>query len=103
MAISCPACGKTLADDPPDTCPRCSCDLVPLRQVLAAADQQVALAAAELRRGECSRALAYAHRAWSLRHTGNSARLAFLAAVGLRDTPSALAWFRRALEPCDQE
>jgi hypothetical protein len=94
MLVTCPACNK--GDQIVPVCARCGCDLSALRTVLAAAAVCRADARAALEACDWDQALACAERAWHLHHTPETARLAFLAAAALAQTPHALHWHRLA-------
>ena len=94
MEITCPACNKTGQTEA--ACARCGCDLTRLRAVLKSASAGLSAARDALGRADFSAALEHAEVSWQLRHTSAAARLAFLAAAALHDTPSALSWRRRA-------
>jgi hypothetical protein len=96
VALTCPACGKNNQAGP--VCARCGCDLSRLHTVTEAAVAALAEAHASLRAMDWSTALAWAGKSWQLCHSAKAARLAFLAAVGLGQTDSALTWRRRGAE-----
>jgi hypothetical protein len=94
MSATCPACNKS--DQTAPTCSRCGCDLSALHAVLEAATAYLADARAAIEDCDWQHALASAERAWQLRHAPPAARLAFLAAAALGQTPRALHWHRLA-------
>ena len=99
MPITCPACNK--ASQSGAACQRCGCDLARLHEIVAAATTHLAGAAAALAARAWSAALAAAGRSWRLRHTAESARIAFLAAAATGDTARAMRWRDRATDvPC---
>lgn len=96
MPIVCPACNK--ANQNEAACQRCGCDLARLHEIGEAAAACLGGATAALADGDGSAALLAAGRSWRLRHTAESARLAFLAAVAIGDTARALRWRDRAVD-----
>jgi hypothetical protein len=96
VRLDCPACGKTNEPGISAACSRCGCDLGRLRELLRAADWRLAAAALDLRNQRWEPALRHAEIGWSLRHSVPAARLAFLAALGLGDTPRASHWWQSA-------
>ena len=94
MVVTCPACNK--GDQTAPVCARCGCDLSALRAVLGAAGLSLAEARAAFERCDWEAALRAAERAWHLRHTPEAARLAFLAATALAQTPRAVHWHHLA-------
>ena len=96
MEISCPACGKASDLRQAAACPRCGCDLAPLARVITGAVWHLQAAAGELRAREWAAALKHAERSWSLRHSPRAARLAWLAALALGETQTALHWRQRS-------
>ncbi len=96
MAIACPACNK--AGQTEAACQRCGCDLSPLHEIVDAAATRLAGATAALANRDWSGAQADAERSWQLVHTGESARLAWVAAAAHGDTAGALRWRERAAE-----
>lgn len=96
MPITCPACNKAGQTDA--ACQRCGCELSHLHEIAGAAAAQMAAARAALVRRDWRGAIAGAEHAWRLRHTGESAQLAWIAAAASGDTPRALRWRERAAE-----
>jgi hypothetical protein len=94
MVVTCPACNK--GEQAASACARCGCDLSALHAVLEAAAASLADARAACECCDWGQALTCAERAWQLRHTPEAARLAFLAAAALGQTPCALRWHRLA-------
>lgn len=94
MPIVCPACNK--ANQTEAACQRCGCDLARLHEIGDAAAACLGGATAALAERDWSAAHAAAGRSWRLRHTAESARIAFLAAAALGDTARALRWRDRA-------
>jgi hypothetical protein len=94
VALTCPACGK--AGQTQSGCARCGCDLTRLWEVARAADDALAQSRSALRATNWAQALAWAREAWRLCHSLEAARLAFLSAAALGDTPAALAWHHAA-------
>ena len=93
MEITCPACNKDAQTEA--ACSRCGCDLTRLRTVFDAAAAALSSACAAFHRTDWSEALHQAETSWQLLHATDAARLAFLAAAGLGDTPAALRWRQR--------
>ena len=93
MEITCPACNKDGQTEA--ACSRCGCDLSRLATVLDAAAAALSSARAAFHRLDWSEALRQAEISWQLLHAADPARLAFLAAAGLGDTPAALRWRQR--------
>lgn len=81
-----------------DACPRCGCDLTPLRALAASAAWHLSRAADSMVQQRWRRALRHAAISWRLRHTPNAAQLAFLAAAAASETTLAAWWHERALE-----
>lgn len=102
MLLTCPACRKQ-NENGDDSCARCGCDLISLRGIVHAAAHELAGAASALRQGRWTDALRHAERSWSLCHTGESARFAFLAATALGETARAVGWHRRARRDATSE
>ena len=96
MPIVCPACNKPNQADA--ACQRCGCDLARLHEVGAAAAASLGDATSALVDCNWPVAFAAAVRSWRLRHTMESARIAFLAAAASGDTAQALRWHRRVAE-----
>ena len=94
MPIICPACNKGNQSGP--ACQRCGCDLAPLHEIGQAAAAFLEGATDALADGDWPAALTAAGRSWRLRHTTESARIAFLAAAAVGDTARALRWRDRA-------
>jgi hypothetical protein len=92
MRIDCPACGKTQTSDPVAACSRCGSDLRPLQQILAATEWRLRAAAQALRDRRWTEALRHAELSWSLKHGELAARVAFLAALALKDAPRIRRW-----------
>ena len=88
MPITCPACNKAGQTDA--ACQRCGCELTHLHEIVAAAATRLARAHAALTNRDWSGALADAEGSWDLLHTAESARLAWVAAAAVGDTPGAL-------------
>jgi hypothetical protein len=95
MALVCPACNKAGQADA--ACSRCGCDLSRLHAIAEAAAAQLAAARAALRQRDWPGARVRAEQSWSLCHTRESARVAFLAAAAAGETARALIWRDRAL------
>ncbi|MBN2706759.1 MAG: hypothetical protein JXR89_10005 [Deltaproteobacteria bacterium] len=93
--LSCPACRKLQPCPLPDNCRRCGCELDQLRLISEAADQACQAARSQLLAGRGDQALALAEKSWQLRHQPASARLAFLAALLLKDFTAATTWHAR--------
>ena len=96
MPIVCPACNK--ANQTEAACQRCGCDLARLHGLADAAAACLDGATAALADGDWPAALTAAGRSWRLRHTAESARVAFLAAAATGETARALRWRERAAE-----
>src|SRR6516162_505971 len=94
MEIVCPSCGKANGVSP---CRRCGCDLSSLFAIDGAAGVELATAGKFLRTGNAGDARKHAARSWQLRHTPESARLAFIACVALGDFATARIWHQRAV------
>ena len=96
MRLECPACGKTNETESSVACSRCGCDLGRLEQARQAALWRLRAAAQALRERRWADAMRHAEIGWSLRHTALATRLAFLAAIALRDTRRAVHWQQAA-------
>lgn len=96
MPITCPACNK--ANQSAAVCQRCACDLSQLQRIDEAATERLGAARAAMAVRDWPGALARAERSWRLRNGPESARVAFVAAVGAGDTLRALRWRRRSVE-----
>jgi len=96
VPIACPACNK--ANQTEAACQRCGCDLARLHEIRAAAVACLGGATAALADGDWTAALSAAARSWRLRHTAESARIAFLAAAAAGDTARTLHWRQRATD-----
>jgi len=92
VTMTCPACGKVNAPASCDACERCGCDLGRLRAINACAGRRLAQAADRMRAREWRAALRHAEQSWRLRHSRNTARLAFLAAVASGAIRHAAVW-----------
>lgn len=92
--IVCPACNK--ANQTAPTCQRCGCELSPLHEIAAAAASRLSAARSALAMSNWPAALHAAAHSWRLRHTAESARVAFLAIAAAGDTMQAMRWRRRA-------
>ena len=92
--MDCPTCGKSGVTA--EACPRCGCDLTPLRALAAAAAWHLSRAADALGRRRWRTALGHAATSWRVRHTPAAARLAFLAAAAASETTLAAWWHERA-------
>ena len=96
MPIACPACNK--ANQTEAACQRCGCDLARLHEIRAAAVACLGGATAALTHCDWPAALSAAAHSWRLRHTVESARIAFLAAAAAGDAARALRWRQRAID-----
>ena len=96
MRLECPACGKNNETESSAVCSRCGCDLGRIEKARQAALWRLTAAAQSLRDRRWTAALRHAEIGWSLRHTALAARLAFLAAIALRDTRRAVHWQQAA-------
>lgn len=98
MQLDCPACGKTNDSSNDANCLRCGCDLAKLAEILQATLAHLAASVQALQDRQWPEALRHAELGWSLRNSPAAARLAFLAAAALGDTPRAVRWWRTANE-----
>lgn len=91
----CPACGKI--NDPAETydCQRCEANLESLIHVREAALQQLGRAHHNLLSGSTAMALEHAKRSWSLHHTAQAARIAFVASMINGSLGQAQQWHQR--------
>ncbi|MEA2110023.1 MAG: hypothetical protein U9P07_11445 [Pseudomonadota bacterium] len=94
MEITCPACGKRNGGEN-NICSRCACELEKLALIVKMAGELFDEASACLRSGDGAGALEKSRLSWNLRHTGETARLAFLAALLNRDFAAASRWFKK--------
>ena len=93
MTITCPACGKINGIEDM-ICSRCACGLEKLARITRLAVRCHDGAAARLRAADGPGAMAQAQKSWDLRHSPESARLAFLAALLNGDFTAASHWYR---------
>jgi hypothetical protein len=92
VTIARPACNKSSPLEGPGECPRCRCDLTPLKTITRKALLHLAQSAAAFKQGDGVEALKLAERSWNLRHSMGSARLAFLAAAASNNLAAAIHW-----------
>jgi len=94
MNIICPACGKSNGLEN-KICSRCACGLEELGAILRLAEVYCRQASACLRSADGVGALAKARDSWDLRHSGEAARLAFLASLLNHDFTAATHWYQK--------
>lgn len=100
MPIACPACNK--ADQTGAVCQRCGCELGLLHEVVSAARSLLGASVVALEGRDWTNALDCAERSWRLKHSGEAAWVAFVAAIASGDADQAACWRRRArgASPC---
>ena len=94
--LTCPTCRKANALDSDQPCVRCEADLNTLRTIRAAADRAQSRAREALRHQDWQAAARHAARSWSLIHSPESARLAFLATLADSSHGDPSHWLARA-------
>jgi hypothetical protein len=93
MQIECPACRKK--NDNYDNCQRCNLDLLPLKSILSLSEHYIAKGISSLYSQEYSDAYKNAEKAWSLKNSEKSARIAFFSSLLEDDFEQAGVWFWR--------
>lgn len=94
MEITCPACGKRNGGEN-TICSRCACELGKLALIVKMAGELFDQALVCLRSGDGAGALEKSRLSWNLRSTGETARLAFLAALLNHDFTAATHWYEK--------
>ena len=94
MNIKCPACRKQHDTHTSELhhCTRCKCDLSTLILIAQATEQRTRKAIDALTRNQWDTALEHAIQSWKLRHTPQSASVAYLASIALGDVANAARW-----------
>lgn len=95
MDITCPACRKV--NESPVECSRCGADLKPLAEIRRHADLAIQRGTQYLKLKEGRNALQEAQLSWHLKHSRESARLAFLACLTLGQYNLATSWYKATL------
>ncbi len=93
MEITCPSCNKVNETSP---CQRCGGELGPLFAIREAADAHLKLAGEFLREGSIGNAYHHAAHSWSLHHSPDAAKIAFLSCAYEKD-PAAWQWLGRGM------
>ena len=103
MLLECPACRKWNEPGAGAACQRCGCDLGWLQAVRRGAARHLDIAAVRARSADWSAALLHAERSWSLRHSPEAARIAFVVSAILRDGHGAALWHPRSKDNGDAD
>lgn len=90
IEISCPSCRKP--NEEVAACIRCGCELGDLVAIASSAAKLCRYAEKILSSGMYDKAALYAANSWNLRHTAESARIAFLSCFAARDFEKAVVW-----------
>ena len=99
MDIICPACGKK--NDSASECIRCGCEFSILEKIVHAAERELFISRENLGNEDFRDALQHARHSWHLKKSPEAARLAFLAALAVKDFEQAGRWYVRTEEKGD--